>query len=226
MAEKYGEVPPKFTKKWWEYFWDYYKWHVIITVVAVLIASVTIVQCATRPKYDMNVVYAGHMNYSEEEINKLKEIISERISDIDGNGENSALLSTLVFADNAGSEEYDYAIQTKLDLTFTDDCSFIYLMDKANVDAQMQKEVVDQIYDCTDSFIDSSSDKVVKAADGKGALKNAVAQQIPGVVTADHDRVLHGVCRIIEPVFRGSDGGIDLPGKGQTDDGCQHNRKH
>ena len=80
MAEKYGEVPPKFTKKWWEYFWDYYKWHVIITVVAVLIASVTIVQCATRQKYDMNVVYAGHMNYSEEEINKLKEIISERIS--------------------------------------------------------------------------------------------------------------------------------------------------
>ena len=172
MAEKYGEVPPKFTKKWWEYFWDYYKWHVIITVVAVLIASVTIVQCATRPKYDMNVVYAGHMNYSEEEINKLKEIISERISDIDGNGENSALLSTLVFADNAGSEEYDYAIQTKLDLKFTDDCSFIYLMDKANVDAQMQKEVVDQIYDCTDSFIDSSSDKVVKAADGKGYAVN------------------------------------------------------
>ena len=120
----------------------------------------------------MNVVYAGHMNYSEEEINKLKEIISERISDIDGNGENSVLLSTLVFADNAGSEEYDYAIQTKLDLTFTDDCSFIYLMDKANVDAQMQKEVVDQIYDCTDSFIDSSSDKVVKAADGKGYAVN------------------------------------------------------
>ncbi len=45
-------------------------------------------------------------------------------------------------------------------------------------------------------------------------------------MTADHDRVLHGVGRIIEPVFRGGDGGIDLPGKGQTDDGCQQNRKH
>ena len=98
---------------------------------------------------------------------KFGEMCAVVASDIDGNGENSALLSTLVFADNAGSEEYDYAIQTKLDLTFTDDCSFIYLMDKANVDAQMQKEVVDQIYDCTDSFIDSSSDKVVKAAGGK-----------------------------------------------------------
>ena len=122
--------------------------------------------------FPQRLVIHKSSNYSEEEINKLKEIISERISDIDGNGENSVLLSTLVFADNAGSEEYDYAIQTKLDLTFTDDCSFIYLMDKANVDAQMQKEVVDQIYDCTDSFIDSSSDKVVKAADGKGYAVN------------------------------------------------------
>lgn len=178
MSEKYGEVPPKFTKKWWEYFWDYYKWHVIITAAAVLIASVTIVQCATRPKYDMNVVYAGHMNYSEEEINKLKNIISERISDIDKNGEKSVLLSTLVFADSAGSEEYDYAIQTKLDLTFTDDCSFIYLMDKANVDAQMQKEVIGQIYDSTDSFIDSSSDNVIKANDDKGYAVNLKDSQL------------------------------------------------
>ena len=56
-------------------------------------------------------------------------------------------ISTLVFADNAGSEEYDVCYSNKADLTFTDDCSFIYLMDKANVDAQMQKEVVDQIYE-------------------------------------------------------------------------------
>ena len=24
MAEKYGDMPKRFTKKWWEYFWDYY----------------------------------------------------------------------------------------------------------------------------------------------------------------------------------------------------------
>ena len=32
MAEKYGTVPKKFTSAWWEYFWDYYKWHTIATV--------------------------------------------------------------------------------------------------------------------------------------------------------------------------------------------------
>ena len=34
MAEKYGTVPPKYTAKWWQYIWDYYKWHIIITVIA------------------------------------------------------------------------------------------------------------------------------------------------------------------------------------------------
>ena len=89
MAEKYGTVPPKFTKAWWGYFWDYYKWHVIITVAAVVIAAVTIVQCANRPKYDMNVIYAGHMNYSDEEIEKMQNLLSEYIEDIDGNGKKS-----------------------------------------------------------------------------------------------------------------------------------------
>ena len=56
-----------------------------------------------------------------------------------------------------------------------------------------------------------------KAADSERTFKMAIAQQIPGVVTADHDRVLHGVCRIIEPVFRGSDGGIDLPSGQRAD---------
>ena len=31
MAEKYGEIPPRFTRAWWNYFWYYYKWRVVIT---------------------------------------------------------------------------------------------------------------------------------------------------------------------------------------------------
>ncbi len=81
MAEKYGEIPPRFTKQWWDYVWYYYKWHIIITVIAVIIAAVTMVQCATRTKYDMNVIYAGHKSYSEEEITRLQEVVSEYITD-------------------------------------------------------------------------------------------------------------------------------------------------
>lgn len=146
MAEKYGEIPPRFTKQWWDYVWYYYKWHIIITVLAVIIAAVTIVQCATRTRYDMTVVYAGHKNYSETEINRIQEILSEYISDIDGNGEKNVMFMPLMFVDNAGSEEYDYAMQTKLDVSFTDDYTFIYLMDKQEAELYLHRENVDSTF--------------------------------------------------------------------------------
>ena len=125
MAEKYGEVPPKFTKNGGNILGLLQMARYNYGCSCSYCVRNHCTMCDTSEiRYEC--CYAGHMNYSEEEINKLKEIISERISDIDGNGENSVLLSTLVFADNAGSEEYDYAIQTKLDLTFYGRL-FIYL---------------------------------------------------------------------------------------------------
>lgn len=172
MAEKYGTVPPRFTKAWWEYFWDYYKWHVIITIIALLIAAVTITQCATREKYDMNIVYVGHMNYSQEEIEKTQELLEQHITDVDENGENSILFNQLVFLDTAGSEEYDYAIQTKLDVSFLDDCSFVYLFDKAQAELQLQKEAADEIFECTDSWAKGTEAEILTGPDGKGYAVN------------------------------------------------------
>lgn len=168
MAEKYGEIPPRFTRAWWEYFWYYYKWHVIITVTAVVVALVTIVQCATRTKYDMTVVYAGHKNYSETEINRLQEILSERVSDIDENGETNVMFLPLMFADNKGAEEYDYAMQTKLDMTFTDDYTYIYLMDKAEAELYLQREHVSDIFTPADTYADITAAETLNAADGRG----------------------------------------------------------
>lgn len=168
MAEKYGEVPPRFTKEWREYFWYYYKWHTIITVIAVIIAAVTIVQCVNRPKYDMSMIYAGHMNYSEEETEKLREIISEYITDIDGNGENSIYFQTLMFSDSAGNEEYDYAIQSKLDLTFMDDCTFIYFMDEIEAMLYIQRDSIDETFENTDIYAENTGTEILRAEDGTG----------------------------------------------------------
>ncbi len=172
MAEKYGTVPPRFTKDWWGYFWDYYKWHVIITVVAVVIAAVTIVQCANRPKYDMTVVYAGHMSYSDKETEKLQEILAQYITDVDGNGKNSVFFQPLMFSDSAGNEEYDYAIQTKLDFTFTDDCTFVYLMDEVEAKLYMQRKKIDETFENTDLYAGDTNAQILRAADGTGYAVN------------------------------------------------------
>lgn len=168
MAEKYGEIPPRFTKQWWDYVWYYYKWHIIITVIAVIVAAVTMVQCATRTKYDMNVIYAGHKSYSEEEINRLQELVSEYITDIDENGEKNVMFLPLMFSDNPGSEEYDYAIQMKLDMTFTEDYTYIYLMDKAQTELYLQREHVSDTFTPVDTFADITETEIMCAIDGRG----------------------------------------------------------
>lgn len=172
MAEKYGEIPPKFTKQWWEYFWEYYKWHVIITVAAVIIAAVTIVQCATREKYDMTVVYAGHMNYSEGEIQRFKSLMEECISDIDSNGKQSVDFQHLVFSDGAGNEEFDYAMQTKLDMTFTDDFTYVYLMDEIEAKLYIQRKSVSEGFEPADVFAKDTDAEILRAEDGTGYAVN------------------------------------------------------
>ena len=144
--EKYGEVPPRFTKKWWGHIWEYYKWHFIITALAILIAVVTIVQCTHRTEYDLVMIYAGHKDLPNMTQNRLYELATERVDDVDGNGEVVVDLKTLVFTDIDGNEDYDFAIQTKLDLSFLDDYTYIYLMDEA------QARIYTGRKDTTDAF--------------------------------------------------------------------------
>lgn len=166
MAEKYGTIPPKWTKAWWEYFWYYYKWRVIVTAAAVLMAAVTIVQCATRTEYDMYITYAGHKNYSDPQTERMEQLITANSADADGDGKTAVLFRQLMFSDTAGSEEYDYAIQTKLDLSMSDECSFIYLFDEAQAQHQLSKTAVSDLFVPADEWAPGTDAKTLTASDG------------------------------------------------------------
>lgn len=161
MAEKYGEIPPRFTKKWWEHFWEYYRWHVIITAVAVLIAIVTIIQCSSRVKYDLVMVYAGHGDMSETSQDKLRSLAMDYTDDIDGNEQIVVDLKTMVFTDLIGNRDYDYAIQTKLDLTFTDDYTYIYLMDETEALVYMNRKDTASAFENTDVFAEGTDAEIL-----------------------------------------------------------------
>lgn len=175
MAEKYGVVPPKFTKAWWEYFWDYYKWFVISGVIVILLVLITISQCSSAPKYDMKVTYAGSRPYSDEDVQKTENIISEFAGDTNEDGEISVGLTPLVFSNSVENSEYNYALVTKLTLTFSDHYSFLFLMDKEQAEAQLAKEDYDGLFNSLDEYAPSDAD-VIKGEDGKiyaVSLKNS-----------------------------------------------------
>jgi hypothetical protein len=146
MAEKYGVIPPKFTKEWWSYFWTYYKWHVIVPLLIIIGVTVTVVQRVNSPKYDLTVTYNGTKTYSDEEANALTEIMNGYIDDVDGNGEKSVYFQQLVFSDSQTEPQYNYAIQTKLMLEFQNDCSFIFIMDDQTVSGLINSSATEGVF--------------------------------------------------------------------------------
>lgn len=130
MAERYGTIPQKFTKEWWEYFWMYYKWHTISIFFAVVIIGFSVYSTITAEKYDLTLTYAGGSHYSEETIQKLEDTLSPLCKDIDENGESSIFLSQLDIDFESQDYEYLSAMLTKLDLIFAEDETYLFILNK------------------------------------------------------------------------------------------------
>ncbi len=132
MAEKYGELPEKFTKAWWGYYWEYYRWYVIIPLVIIVAVGLTIYAKVNETKYDTTLTYAANNFIIEEKEEDLTASLSKLCEDVDGNGEKSLFLSQIWIDNNAEQEDIEYArvMATKLQLSFAVDEKYIYIMDK------------------------------------------------------------------------------------------------
>lgn len=146
MAEHYGVVPKKFTKEWWPYFWMYYKWQTISVIFVICLILLTVFQCVTRPKYDLTLTYAGNKVFSEEQSSLIESDLSEIIDDVDGNGASSVFFQCLSFTDTVGSEEYDAAMQSKLDLGMYDEGALLYIVDAKRLQSMMSSSYYSEIY--------------------------------------------------------------------------------
>ncbi len=55
--EKYGTIPPKFTKDWWIHYWTYYKLHFLIGTFLFLAIIHLIYTNVTAINYDLKIKY-------------------------------------------------------------------------------------------------------------------------------------------------------------------------
>lgn len=127
MAEKYGKIPPRFTKAWWDYFWMYYKVHVIAIAFALILIVITVVQVVNEPKYDTTLMYAGPLAFPEEIAERITKEASPLCEDVDNNGEKSLNFYQLNMSDD--DPEYSYAMSQKLYLTLAADEIYLYALD-------------------------------------------------------------------------------------------------
>ena len=135
MAEKYGTVPKKFTAKWWEYFWMYYKRYIIILAIIVAITGITVFSKIMAPRYDLTLTYAGNNVYSMETVEKIERTLSPLCEDIDKNGKRSLFFSQLNFSQVVPDVQYMSSVFAKLNMAFAEDETYIFILDKDRASA-------------------------------------------------------------------------------------------
>lgn len=169
MAEKYGTVPPKFTKAWWEYFWMYYKWHTIITLFVIIAIGVTIYGKVTAEKFDLTLTYAGNLGYSAEGAEKIEKILSPLCEDIDENGERNLYFSQLNLGGANSDPEYMMAMNTKLQMAFAEDETYLFIVSKEIADAYAGESADECVFAPLESWLkEDIPDDLIYSAHGKG----------------------------------------------------------
>ncbi len=145
--EKYGEIPKRFTKKWWEYFWDYYKIHTIAAVVAVVAIGSTISQCANKIDYDLSLVTAGLPLLSQEKDVALCTKMAEFADDVDGKDGTNVFITQIPIGVEGLDPEYEATLMQSflIELGFGE--GYIYLFSKECADSYLNRD------DVADSFM-------------------------------------------------------------------------
>ena len=158
MAEKYGTIPKRFTKDWWAYFWDYYKVHTLVVAGIIAAIIITVVQVRSAPKYDLYVTYVGDMYLSEEKAAELTNKLSEQIDDIDGDGKKSVGINQYIFSEDdvKNNPQYFQAIVTKVQLTFLNDDSMLFIFNDKNSNYLFQTDSLEGAFTPASEWADIS----------------------------------------------------------------------
>ena len=115
--EKYGTIPPRFTKAWWGHYLYYYKFHAAAVAFVVFMFGSIIWSNVTRTHYDLHLSYVGVANITDEKEAVLSEYFLPEIEEVTGNDKKEVEYIYYGFESADQGEmvsEYEYAYQMKL----------------------------------------------------------------------------------------------------------------
>lgn len=145
--EKYGEIPKRFTKKWWEYFWDYYKIHTIATVIAVVAVASTVSQCVNKINYDLSLVTVGLPLLNTEKDVALCAEFAEFADDIDQKDGTNAFITQIPIGVEGQDPEYEMTLMQNFMIELGFGEGYIYFFSAESADSYLNRD------DVADSFM-------------------------------------------------------------------------
>ena len=121
---------PKTPKEKWDNFWFQYKWHVVAIVTTVVILAVLITQCATRTKYDLEVVYFTYTAALDEQMGEIADYLEKYAEDTNSDGETNIQVINVSFSYKSSDSQYRYTMLSKIQtLIAGDENAMLYITD-------------------------------------------------------------------------------------------------
>ena len=182
MAEQFVK-PKTFTKEWFGYVWDYYKWYMISGVFFIVLLVMFVVTFFTNDRSDANINFIATTIIPQEKAQKIEEICQKNSNDINENKNVDISFTQLNFTEaNKEDIEAHRALMEKRMILYADEDELIFI-----VDSGMFSEVVESKY--TEGMFVKSSEWVkgdyTKAGEYAVSLKGSTAFKEAGIDSSE-----------------------------------------
>jgi len=123
---------------WFSNLWYYYKWHILVGALVLLVLGISLVQCIKNEKPDVSILYVADMDLGNSNRDKVEQLVSAYYEDVTGDGKKILSLAFM----NQNDKNTKDRIQTEViagehTLYFVDRASFDWLS-KYNVLAPLK----------------------------------------------------------------------------------------
>jgi hypothetical protein len=181
MAENFV-LPKAFTKEWFSYVWDYYKYHILIGIAVIVLAIFTIVEITTAIKYDANINFVSTSVITQENADKITDACEIAGIDIDENDEVNISFSQLNFTEqNLRDPSLYWTMMNKLMATFATEEEYIYIMDEKMMNDIISMESTEGLFVPVDVWATTNDTENEYGA----SLKNSTILQENGIDSSD-----------------------------------------
>lgn len=136
------DAPNETGKKTWKnYYWFYYKWHMLAALVLVLTIVICTAQCVMKVDPDYYVLFYAQNYYTDEALQEVTDELQKYSEDLNGDGNVKVMAVNCTFSNNDTQRINTVRQQALLQMTTDNTC--FWVMDKSGVELYYNNDDID-----------------------------------------------------------------------------------
>lgn len=136
------DAPNETGKKTWKnYYWFYYKWHMLAALVLALTIVICTAQCVMKVDPDYYVLFYAQNYYTDEALQEVTDELQKYSEDLNGDGKVKVMAVNCTFSNNDTQRINTVRQQALLQMTTDNTC--FWVMDISGVELYYNNDDID-----------------------------------------------------------------------------------